>query len=297
MNIQSYPKVYNIGHPAVQDLFADPVVVEEKVDGSQFSFGMLGGELCARSKNKQIVLDAPEMFGPAVETVRGVADRLEPGFVYRCEFLGQPKHNTLEYNRIPDGHLVLFDVEIEEQRFLDVGKRHEEALRVGLEPVQLLYTGAVPDAGELRDLLDTDAQLGGTKVEGVVAKNHHRFGRDGKFLAGKHVSEQFKEVHSKEWRKSNPSGKDIVQHLVDRYRAEGRWAKAVQHLQDRGELEGSPRDIGALINEAKRDIEGECVDEIKEQLWQWARKGILRGATRGLPEWYKQRLLEQQDYA
>lgn len=35
----SYPKIWNVGHAAVATMFDHPVLVEEKVDGSQFSFG------------------------------------------------------------------------------------------------------------------------------------------------------------------------------------------------------------------------------------------------------------------
>ena len=39
--ISSYPKVYNLGHRAIVGLTEESVVVQEKVDGSQFSFGLM----------------------------------------------------------------------------------------------------------------------------------------------------------------------------------------------------------------------------------------------------------------
>lgn len=36
----SYPSIYAIGHKELDELFDDPVLVEEKVDGSQFSFSL-----------------------------------------------------------------------------------------------------------------------------------------------------------------------------------------------------------------------------------------------------------------
>jgi hypothetical protein len=36
----SYPKLYAMGHRAIADLLLDDVIVQEKVDGSQFSFGL-----------------------------------------------------------------------------------------------------------------------------------------------------------------------------------------------------------------------------------------------------------------
>ncbi len=70
--------------------------------------------------------------------------------------------------------------------------------------------------------------------------------------------------------------------------------KAVQHLREAGKLEGSPRDIGLLIEEVRRDIEKECRDEIEAILWKWAWSDVSRLVTRGLPEWYKNLLLEKQ---
>jgi hypothetical protein len=41
--IGSYPKIYNLGHKAVRDIFKEPVTAQEKVDGSQFSFMRVDG--------------------------------------------------------------------------------------------------------------------------------------------------------------------------------------------------------------------------------------------------------------
>lgn len=290
--IRSYPKVWNLGHPALEGLRDGPVSVEEKVDGSQFSFGIIDDVLCCRSKNQQIVLDAPQMFDKAVESVRERADLLTPGWVYRAEYLAKPKHNTLAYERMPVGHLIVFDIERAENDFLTPPSRDQECKSIGLEAIPRMHYGALDDLAQVEELLDRDALLGGCKVEGIVVKNHARFGRDGKALMGKHVSEAFKEKHAKDWKKANPKSGDIIQSLIEQYRTEARWEKAVQHLRDDGVLEGSPRDIGALIKAAQTDLAEECEDEIKEALWQWARGKVTRGAIKGLPEWYKRRLLE-----
>ncbi|KKK80799.1 hypothetical protein LCGC14_2819850, partial [marine sediment metagenome] len=72
--LRSYGKVYNIGHAAVVELFDDEVTVEEKIDGSQFSFGVDAvGELACRSKGAVIDVDAPpKLFAGAVETARSL---------------------------------------------------------------------------------------------------------------------------------------------------------------------------------------------------------------------------------
>ena len=101
--ISGYPKVFNLGHKAIENLFADPVLVEEKVDGSQFSF-MLDetGALHCRSHHNDLDMDAPDkMFRGAAKIVRELSPELHPGWIYRGEYLMKPKHNTLAYDRCP----------------------------------------------------------------------------------------------------------------------------------------------------------------------------------------------------
>lgn len=293
--LYSYAKIYHMGHAAISELFADDVVVEEKVDGSQFSFGVIAGELQCRSKGKQLVLDAPEkMFTKAVDTARELEPELKPGWTYRGEYLQKPKHNSLAYDRTPAQHVVLFDINPGREHYLSPQAKADEATRLGLEVVPRLFEGRIESPDELKILLTRVSFLGGAQVEGIVAKNYSRFGRDGKALMGKHVTELFKEVHSKEWKKENKTSKNIILSLVDDYRSLARWMKAAQHLRERGELTNTLKDIGALIDEAKRDIDAECADEIKEKLYQWARPHIVRGSTKGLPQWYKELLLKSQ---
>ena len=39
--MRSYPKIYNLGHKYLEELFLDDVLIEEKIDGSQISFGVI----------------------------------------------------------------------------------------------------------------------------------------------------------------------------------------------------------------------------------------------------------------
>ncbi len=289
----SYPKVYALGHAAINELLLDNVIVEEKIDGSQFSAGRFDGELKIRSHNKVMIPSAPEkMFQAAVDVVLGLS--LHDGWTYRMEFLSKPKHNTLSYERIPRNHLIVFDINTGAEAYLGYLDKSEESCRLGLEIVPLLFEGRITDLGMITKWLDTDSVLGGTKLEGVVIKNYSRFGKDGKVLMGKYVSEAFKEIHSKEWRSANPKNGDIVQMLVAALRTDARWEKAIQHLKEDGKYEGSPRDIGALIKILQQDIEEECEEYIKDALYTHFLPHIKRGVNAGFAEWYKRKLMEGQ---
>lgn len=41
----SYPKVWALGHRETKDIFVSDVIIEEKVDGSQFNFGRAGQDV------------------------------------------------------------------------------------------------------------------------------------------------------------------------------------------------------------------------------------------------------------
>src|SRR5574341_1561850 len=295
MALSSYSKIHNLGHRAVEHLLEGPVVVEEKVDGSQISFGLRNGELQIRSKGARIDPDAPDqMFEVGVREIRERSTLLLEGFTYRGEYLRKPKHNTLAYDRVPQGHVVLFDVDSADQIYLPPSVKAHEAARIGFECVPMLHEGRVESKDQLVAMLERTSFLGGQKVEGVVVKAYDQFGIDGKVLMGKHVSEAFKEFNGAEYRRRNPTTGDIQDQIVQRYRSEVRWQKAVQHLLEDGRLEHSPRDIGALIKEVQRDVEEECADEIKEMLYRWVRQHVQRGCVAGLAEWYKGKLMERQ---
>lgn len=289
MTINSYPSIFAIGHRAIADIFSSNVVVEEKIDGSQFSFGVIDGELMCRSKGQQLVLDAPEkMFRTAVD-VAGSLD-LRPGWIYRAEYLQAPKHNTLSYLRVPKNHLALFDVQTGIEQYLSPDQKREEAERLGIESVPTVHVGKVETLDAFTEFLDRESALGGCKIEGVVVKNYSVFTHEKKVALGKFVSEAFKEKHATDWKQSNPTRADVVQMLIQEYRTDARWRKAVQHLRDAGHLEGSPRDIGKLIQEVPNDVLSDSEDEIRERLFKHFWPHIKRGLVAGFPEFYKREI-------
>lgn len=281
----------------IRDLFAGPVVVQEKIDGSQFSFGVVDGAIHFRSKGATIYPETTDkLFRQAVDTATALFDAgmLVTGWTYRAEAMMGPKHNALCYERQPNGGLILFDVDTaQESRLSTPESLASIAGELSLECVPVLYQGLVSAPGQLRELLDRPSCLGG-KMEGVVVKNYERWGNDGKMLMGKIVAEGFKELNAGNWKKENPNRQDIISSLIGMHRTEARWAKAVQHLRERGELLEDPKDIGKLIKEVGEDVHAECAEDIKEALFKAFWKDIQRGITGGLPEWYKSTLAEQQ---
>ena len=295
MELSSYPKIFNLGHAWIKDLLLDEVMVQEKIDGSQFSFGVKDGQLLCRSKGTTLDIAHPQkMFEKAVQMAQTLTSLLHDGYIYRGEYLEKPKHNTLIYGRVPQQHVILFDIQPAPGDFFGQEFMISEAARLGLELVPTLYAGKLDSPTLLTELLQRESVLGGCLIEGVVVKNYHRLGPDGHQLMGKHVSEAFKETHRADWKERNPGRGDVVQALIQDLGNPARWSKAVQHLDEAGTLQRAPQDIGPLIKEVQRDVLAECETHIKDALYRWAKDQIMRGVTVGLPQWYKEQLLEQQ---
>lgn len=293
--ISSYGSLFPLGHRALANLFDGAVDIQEKVDGSQFSFGMKNGQLLCRSKGQQLDIDAPEkMFSVAVTRAKSIQHLLPEGWTFRGEYLRSPKHNTLAYDRAPRGNIILFDIDIGNQDYLSYEYLCKFADALGLDVVPLIYQGPVEDAGFLKELLNRESILGGQKIEGIVIKNYEQYGPDKKVLMAKYVSEAFKEIHGGEWRKQNPTKTDIVEAIIAELTTPARWNKAIQHLKEDGKLLGTPADIGNLIKEVQADVLKEGEDHIKQRFFDSYRAAITRGVVRGLPEWYKEQLMQSQ---
>ncbi|MDP1722308.1 MAG: RNA ligase family protein [Candidatus Gottesmanbacteria bacterium] len=298
--IPAYPKIFSIGSPYIPHLFKGSVEVTEKIDGSQFTFGLDSQKnLLLRSKGKDLYIDDPEkMFQGAIDYVVAIGEKIKKQFppetFFYTEFLSTPKHNVLPYARIPNNHLMVFAAYFAGTGFVDYKKLKVISDLLDLEVVPLLFEGEIKNVEELNHLLNRTSGLGGETVEGIVVKNYAQtvFIADQVFPSlGKFVREQFKERHKKEWKRKEGKGK--WQTFLESFRTDARFRKSVQHLTEKGELSFTPADIGKLMVELKKDVIDEEKEAIKEELYTFFIDEILRKATAGFPEWYKEQLLKK----
>lgn len=293
--IHAFPKIFVIGKDYIRDIFNEDVEITEKIDGSQFSFGRIGGKLYIRSKGAQLFIDNPEgMFVEGISYVEQIQDKVPDNMIFYCEYLKKRKHNTLFYDRVPKNHLILFGVMRADEKFS--GRLTHWSMELEIERVPLIYQGKISSSDEILKMLDQESILGGPKIEGVVVKNYSRpfllGGQPIPLMAGKFVSDSFKEVHRERWGKEEKS-KGRMQMFFESFKTEARWEKAVQHLREEGQIENEPRDIGKLFKAVNIDIETEEMEAAKDFLWKEFKGELTRTASRGLAEWYKKKLLEK----
>lgn len=296
--IHSFPKIFSLGTTYIENIFNDEVEVSEKIDGSQFNWGKINGELFMRSKGAQLFLENPQkMFKKAIDYVISIQDKLPDNTVYYAEFLNNPSHNILKYGRVPQNNLILFGISDEKGNFEKTyGVIKACADKIDIETVPLLFEGKIENQDNLLKFLENESCLGGTKIEGIVVKNYKNpfllGGQPIPIMMGKFVSEEFKETHKNRWGRDF-TAKGRWQTFVESFKTEARWLKGIQHLAEKGELENSPRDIGKLIKEIQQDIEIEEKEDIKEFLWKEFGQEVLRYSTKQFPEFYKKQLLKR----
>lgn len=293
-HVPSYTKIMTIGSTGTERALIGEVSVQEKADGSMIRWGKTeDGEIVFASHHQPVYLpECPKWLRPFVNHVLSMDTADVPNDTYFYgEYFEHPKQNTLAYGRIPQNHVMLFDC-FQDGKWCSRAMLAEWAAYWQIDLVPELYHGETT-VEQLRGLLTTPSYLGKEIVEGVVVKNYGELVT----IAGqvfplfvKMVRADFQERNKTEWAKQ--SGKSKLEELMESYRTEARWRKAIQHLQERGELLGEPKDIGPLMKEITVDLEAEEAETIKKELYELYRKDIIRTAQKGAAEWYKNYLAE-----
>ncbi len=297
MNISGYSKVWALGHLQALDILDGPVVIQEKVDGSQFSFANAGGELLLRSKGAEI--HAPDgMFKRACETAERIfkTGTMPEGMVVRGECVDKPQHNTIRYARVPIGNIAIWDVSEKDGSEVYLPTEAVRGLSAvwGMECVPTYFEGVItgPELRALsQDLLKRESFLCGSPVEGIVIKNYKKCDSFGKMMCAKIVREEFKEQNGAIWEKQSHGS--AIERIIESFQREAIWRKAVQHAAESGVLLNEPKDIGHLIGLIKRDFHEEHGDAIKKALVKAFYDNIERSIMHGFPEWYKAQLAER----
>ena len=294
--VPSYTKVIAIGSSFTEEALTGDVILQEKVDGSQFGFGLNeDGIVVCRSHNAQMDVESlsNNMFQLGTDYINSIQDTIkmcDPDTYFYAEFLQKPKHNTLKYGRTPKNNIVIFDAMIK-GRWATREELQEFADAFDVDLIPELYRGKA-DVEKVKELLTTPSYLGEEIIEGVVIKNYNQTIMLGGHifpLFTKYVREAFKERHAADWKVRQPKG--ALQEFVDGFKTEARWNKAIIHAKEQNLLVQSPKDIGVLIPAIQNDIKEEETENIKNHLYKCFIEDILRSSVKGFPEWYKEQLL------
>lgn len=301
--ISRYPKIFALGSEQTQGIFDGHVTITEKVDGSQFNWGLTTeGEFQMLSKGSVVTHGTTDkLFAPAANYATHLADsgKMVPGFTYHAETLARPKHSTLTYGRPPKNNLALYGISRPDGSIVNDQKELEDtAASFDIEVVPHLFSGQIELTSDIleyvKSFLDRESFLGNVKIEGVVIKNTTKavMWKNMYFplVQAKYVSEAFKETHKTSWSGNDDKSPLIV--IGNYVRTDARFEKARMHVQEMGVDINTVQAIGPVMKALSQDIEDEDKEAIKNMLWSAYRKQIIGMNTKGYPEFHKQKMIK-----
>ena len=244
--------------------------IEEKIDGSQLSFCRqeITGVIFF---NRGRPLEPPYgVFQEAVFALQKITAGIPLNTVFHGETVTKLRHNVVRYGRLPRFFFVLFDVQNPDGSFASRAEVESYASQLNLECVQLLHAPCADLSIQPQHVipqLSTVSMLGGDAAEGVVVK-HPAFDKGHGHTSARKVKvvrKEFKEQHkAKKDKLEGLSANEKLALIASWFPAEPRLRKAQQRLRDQGKEDASWHDV---LNEAKRDLEAECGDQLKDLLW------------------------------
>ncbi|KAL9650473.1 hypothetical protein ABK040_004695 [Willaertia magna] len=270
------------------------VIVQEKIDGSQFSFS-IDSSFNFISKSSGTQNPTGKLFNAAINSLQEIKHLLKPYYTYRAESMCVKTQNRINYSRLPKRFIVLFDIQDENGNYLNVKQLIEEANRLDLEFAKVLYEGIL-DFNLINDFVKNENSMLGEKVniEGVVIKQYE----NGRMESIKVVSEKFIETQHHLIEKKN---REQIVNIAKSVCTEARWFKAIQHLREDGKLTNNIKeDIPNLLIEVQKDTlkeeEQYIIDQLMElgisddKLLQTKKKEVLKATCNGFYDWYLQLL-------
>lgn len=293
--MKSYQKIHALGKKEVEGILDGYINIEEKIDGSQFRIEISNGNIGCGSHHLELDM-VDSLFKLGTEQAQKVFAGIDSQEIITifAEYLSKPKMNQIPYERVPKNNFIIFEVMIGE-KILDREEKERFAFQYGCEVTPLLWRGEGSEFTEevQEKLLKTKSilghQAGFDRIEGIVIKNYAKVfnvapehSLHGHFMSAKIVNDSFKETKSIK----SPRGSEI-EGLKESLKSIPRWNKAVQNLEEKGELKHDMSDIGLVIRRVMTDIKDEESENIKQQLYDIFIKEILQHSTNGLATWYQ----------
>ena len=280
-----YGKIYTYGSVNAPTFDSDlDIHIEEKFDGSQFSY-MLAHDstLFCWSKNEQLDLDvvlqnSKHLFHEAVKLA--FEKRKTPGVVYICEYFKRGKHNRLNYNFITEPTLIVLNA----FNVFDHIWMANETPCLAQQPWKNLKL-------HLDCFLINKSKFGECQIEGIVLKQYSKDMKEMKMA--KIVNQEFKEISTHKIKSEHyeETLHSLAIKLVEKYRTEARFYKAIQHLTESGVVINDMKDVSAVIKELHHDIVAECNDDMRQIFEEQLTKLIKRHIGKNVATWLQNYLM------
>ena len=264
MKWKKYTKIKALGTEETDEIFDGLCVVQEKIDGGNFSFFVEDNELIVASRNMVMTGKIDYKGWKAIPVVTEAFEKclklFNPSYLYIGESL--QKH-TISYDSIPG--FVGYDIWNEDtESFLNWKDSKKEFESLGLEFIHVHFerNGSEITTEELEKCIKHSLYKEGD-AEGIVIKNYSKLNKYSNPLFAKIVTDDFKEKNRAVFKGTNqpPKEDNSTILIASTYSTEARIEKTIHKLVDEGhKLDMSM--IPVLFNTVAEDIFEENAVEI-----------------------------------
>jgi hypothetical protein len=246
MTFKKYPDIERLGHEDNKDIFLsqeDSLVIEEKVDGGNFSFWLEDDGIHFGSRNRDLTLENDiKMFqGFQIwlrEHLSNIKEVINPNYIYYLECM---EIHTIKYKNPPP--FIGIDIRMKRSAnsedaglFLGRDAREQEFNRLHIENVPLVWRGKVGELKDkvIRDFIPKSKYFDGF-AEGIVIKNLNRkHPHENHQLYAKLVRDEFKEDNRAVFGNIKNKNSDTSK-IVEEFCTDARIRKAVLYFIDNGD--------------------------------------------------------------
>ena len=266
--MKKYDSIPRYGKQGTRDILGTEVVVMEKLDGANASFGIIDGELKMFSRNQELNEHS---------TLRGFYDwvklnvdtsKLIINTIYFGEWLVP---HSVQYKKEAQHKFYLFDIyHSDVNEYLSSKIVQSQAKFIGLETPRVLFEGELQDVSELQQYVGLSelTEIPNTG-EGIVAKDY-----EGQQFV-KIVSDKFKETKSI---KQPSLDRTDIGTLIDSVLTPQRVEKLIHKKIDLGLLptELDITDTGNVLKALSSDVVNDIFEEEMHIFLDMLRKKISK---------------------
>ena len=266
--MKKYDSIPRYGKQGTRDILGTEVVVMEKLDGANASFGIIGGELKMFSRNQE--LNEHNTLRGFYDWVRQNVDprKLFVSTIYFGEWLVP---HTVQYKKEVQNEFYLFDIyDVKTDTYLDWNLTVQAAIHLGIRTPEVFFRG------ELHSMTDVDKYLGQSELteipntgEGIVVKDY-----EGQQFV-KIVSDKFKET---KYTKQPSLDRTDIGALIDSVLTPQRVEKLIHKKIDLGLLptELDVTDTGNVLKALSSDVVNDIFEEEMHIFLDMLRKKISK---------------------
>jgi ATP-dependent RNA circularization protein (DNA/RNA ligase family) len=157
----------------VEQMLAEEVVIEEKLDGANLGFSIgTDGSLLVQNRGQYLLPPFSGQFAQLGKWIDAHQDRLFDGLTESLMVFGEwcAARHSLDYDQLPDWWLIFDVYERKAKRFWSTSRRNAWATELGVSKVPCIFKGRINMTRLVAEVADTASRFRIGKAEGIIIR-------------------------------------------------------------------------------------------------------------------------------